>query len=133
MLAQLSAFEVLALVLVMGSLGALAGWAGGAGARLSFSARLDRVEGLLMQVLNRAKGANGQAVAAVQRARASSAEREAEELAAKLAASGRRSPRPRGPLSEQEAEEAQLAHLERVARQRGLALTAPQASEEQTG
>ncbi len=84
MLAQLTAFDLLAAVLVLGSISALCGYAGGAGARLLFAVRVDRVEGLLLQLLNRAKGAAGGAVAQVQRARLTSAEKEAEQLAAKL-------------------------------------------------
>jgi len=87
-LAQLTAFDVLALVLVVGSIAALCGYAGGAGARLLFAVRVDRVEGALFQLLNRSKGAAGQAATQVTKARISSAEKEAEVLAAQLAAKG---------------------------------------------
>lgn len=88
MFAGVTAFDLLAAVLVVGSIAALCGWAGGAGARLLFSMRLDRVEGVVMQVLNRAKGAAGQQRTQEHRARFSSAEKEAEELARQLAARG---------------------------------------------
>lgn len=115
MLAQLSAWDLLQLVLVVGFLAALFGWAGGAGARLTFAMRLDRCESYLLQLLNRAKGANGQAAAKVQRERTTSAEREAEDLAEKLAASPRRRA---APISEED----QLVEWEKVARKRGLAV-----------
>lgn len=83
-LASVTAFELLALVLVVGSIAALFGWAGGAGARLLFAMRLDRVEGVVMQLLNRLKGAKGGEQAQVHRERLSSAEKEAEALAARL-------------------------------------------------
>lgn len=89
MLAQLTAVDVLVLVLVVGSISALFGWAGGAGARLLFAIRLDRIEGAVMTILNRAKGAAGGATAQLQKARLTSAEKEAEELAAKLRAAPR--------------------------------------------
>lgn len=99
MLAQLTAFDVLALVLVVGSIAALCGYAGGAGARLLFAVRVDRVEGALFQLLNRAKGAAGGQAAQIQKQRQSSAEKQAEDLAARLmqtpALDARR--RPRGP------------------------------------
>lgn len=132
MLAQLSAFDVLAFVLVFGLLGALAGWAGGTGARLTYSARLDRVEGLLLQVLNRAKGQAGGETTQQQKRRLSSREQEAEELAEQLRA--RHRPRggggpdirsianvdPDGPLAE-----AALEALEKEADRRGLRTKKP--------
>lgn len=125
MLASLTAFDVLAFVLVFGLIGALAGWAGGTGARLTYSARLDRVEGLLLQVLNRAKGQAGGAVTQQARRRMGTREDEAEELAAALA--GKKRPRglvdvsaiarvdPDGPQAE-----AALDALEREAERRGM-------------
>ncbi len=89
MLSELSAFDVLELALVVGLVAALFGWAGGAGGRLVFSLRLDRIEGVVMTILNRAKGVAGQAKTQVQRDRFSSAEKEAEALAAKLRAAPR--------------------------------------------
>lgn len=122
MLAHLTAFDLLALVLVVGSIAALCGYAGGAGARLSFAVRVDRVEGAVMQLLNRAKGANGGAVAQVQKQRVTSAEKEAEALAAKLVAAGggarQRGPRgtwltgPRSPVDA--AEEESFREIERA-------------------
>jgi hypothetical protein len=85
MLAGVTAFELLVLVLVLGFIGALSGWAGGLGARLGFSARVDRVEGILLQLLNRAKGAAGGEVARQTRELQTSRMKEAEQLAAKLA------------------------------------------------
>ena len=114
MFAQATAFDMLVLVLVLGSIAALAGWAGGLGARLQFAVRTDRVEAALMQLLNRAKGAAGGAVAQQQKVRATSADKEAEQLAAQLAA--KRAPgRPRI-LTDEDA----LDALEAEAKRRGL-------------
>jgi len=125
MLASLTAFDVLAFVLVFGIIGALTGWAGGTGARLTYSARLDRVESLLLQVLNRAKGQQGGEVTQQARRRLSSRDEEAEQLAAALAS--KRGQRklvdvnaiarvdPDGPQAE-----AALDALEREAERRGL-------------
>jgi len=124
-LAQLTAFDVLALVLVVGSIAALCGYAGGAGARLLFAVRVDRVEGALFQLLNRAKGAAGGQAAQVQKQRQSSAEKQAEDLAARLMQQppldARRRPRgPRwltgpspAPTSADQAEQQAFAEIER--------------------
>lgn len=91
MLAQLSAFDVLAFLLVFGFIGALSGYAGGAGARLLYTVRLDRIESVVLSILNRAKGSAGGQAIARRIERTSSAEKEAEALAAQLQASrGRR-------------------------------------------
>ena len=115
MIASLSAFDVLVLLVVLGVVSAMAGWAGGWGARLQFAVRVDRVEGALMQLLNRSKGAAGGAVMQVQKARATSAEKEAEQLAAALAAKARAVAKPRM-LTDEDA----LDALEAEAQRRGL-------------
>jgi hypothetical protein len=112
MLAQLSAWELLNVVLVVGFVAALCGWAGGAGARLTYSARLDRIESTLIQVLNRAKGAAGQAQTQVTRERTSAAAREAEILATRLRAQNIRTVKPVDQWTEHD--------LEAEARRRGL-------------
>jgi hypothetical protein len=112
MLAQLTAFEVVALTLFVCFVAGLFGWAGGAGARLSFAVRLSRVESYVLQVLNRAKGAAGQAQTQVFRERKHSADAEAEALAARLA---RQPALVRKPPSEWTEED-----MEREARRRGL-------------
>src|SRR5260370_40492276 len=61
MFAGATAFDLLVLVLVVGLISAVMGWVGGAGARLSFSARCERLEAQLLQLLNRSKGQSGQA------------------------------------------------------------------------
>jgi len=91
LLAQLSAFDVLAFLLVFGLIGAISGYAGGAGARLLYTVRLDRIESVVLQLINRAKGSVGGQAVARRLERTSSAEKEAELLAAQLQASrGRR-------------------------------------------
>jgi len=85
MFAQLTAFEVLAFVLVFSLVGALAGWAGGKGAVFSLYGRIDRAERFVLQLVNRERGAAGQAQTQVTRARKVGAEAEAEKLAADLA------------------------------------------------
>ena len=115
MLASLSAFDVLVMLVVLGVVSAMAGWAGGWGARLQFAVRVDRVEGALMQLLNRSKGAAGGAVMQVQKARATSAEKEAEQLATALAAKARAVAKPRM-LTDEDALEA----LEAEAQRRGF-------------
>src|SRR5882762_8365970 len=86
LLAQLSAFDVLAFLLVFGFIGALSGYAGGAGARLLYTVRLDRIESVVLQIINRAKGASGGQAVARRIERTTSAEKEAEALAAQLQA-----------------------------------------------
>lgn len=90
MLASLTAFDVLAGVLVVGLIAALAGYAGGAGALLRTTMHLNRVEGAVLAYVNRVKGGNGGAQAQAQRQRVSNAEREAEALAQQLAQRPRR-------------------------------------------
>ncbi len=118
MLAQLTAFDVLVLVLVLGSVAAICGWAGGAGARLSFSMRLRTVEGYLLQLINRSKGAAGQAKLQEQRQRETSVQGQAEQLAAKLR--GVRLAPPVNWDSIPEDDPRALAELERRARASGL-------------
>ena len=109
MFAGATAFELLVLLLVVGCVAAICGYAGGVGARLTFAMRLDRAESYLLQLLNRSKGAAGQAVVAARREATSKADREAEALAAQLRSVGNaRVPRTEG-------------EWEQVARARGLA------------
>ncbi len=91
MLASMTAFEVLVLCLVVCSLGAIAGAAGGLGVRLQLTARLDRTEGLLMQILNRSKGQAGAQKMQAQRGLMARAEDQAAQLWAAMHA---RSPTP---------------------------------------
>jgi len=114
-LAQFTAFDLLTGLLVLGLISALCGYAGGTGARLLFAVRVDRVEGLLLQLLNRAKGAAGGVVAQVQKARLTSAEKEAEQLAAKLSALPKRGLFGRAPRGSADAgEEQSLREIERA-------------------
>jgi len=108
LLAQLSAFDVLAFLLVFGFIGALFGYAGGAGARLLYTVRLDRIESVVFQIINRAKGASGGQAVARRIERTTSAEREAEALAAQLQASRGR----RKLFSRDDPEAAALAEIE---------------------
>lgn len=109
MLAQLSAFDVLAFLLVFGLIGAISGYAGGAGARLLYTFRLDRIENVVLTILNRAKGSAGGQAVARRIERTSSAEKEAELLAAQLQASrGRR----RGLFAPNDPEAPALAEIE---------------------
>lgn len=112
MLAQLSAFDVLVGVLVIGFISALFGWAGGAGARLVFSLRLDKVEAVTMTILNRSKGAIGGERAQQHRNRVTSAEKEAEELAKRLAAQAPRRGRFGRPLPP--VDQAELESLQEI-------------------
>ena len=108
MLAQLSAFDVLAFLLVFGLIGAISGWAGGTGARLLYTVRLDRIESVVMQLINRAKGAAGGQAVQRRIERTTSAEKEAELLAAQLSAGRRR----RGLFSPADPEAAALIEIE---------------------
>src|SRR5207237_1964879 len=88
MLATLTAFEILVVVLCGGLIAALFGYAGGAGARIRDRMRLTELEDAfagLGTVVNRYRGAQGQAVKQENARKLSKVEAEAEELARKLA------------------------------------------------
>src|SRR5260370_20900309 len=61
MLAQVTAFELLVLMLVVAVVVVLVGWAGGKGVALSPHFRLSRLEGVVERWVNTAKGQAGQA------------------------------------------------------------------------
>lgn len=84
MLAGMTAVDVLVLVLVVGFLAALFGWAGGKGAMLSLTWRVDQVERVAGSVLARAKGQAGQASTQKLREQTQSRMAEAETLKAQL-------------------------------------------------
>jgi hypothetical protein len=111
MFASASAFDVLVALLVCGFISALFGWAGGVGARLTFSWRLDRIEAIAASILNRSKGQAGQAKTAETRQATKSAMAEAEALAAQL----RSTPFRRPPQNE--------AELTQLALKRGLVMS----------
>lgn len=114
MLAQLSAFDVLAFLLVFGCIGAISGYAGGAGARLLYTLRLDKIETVVLTLLNRAKGTVGGQAVQRRIERTSSAEKEAEQLAAQLQASRGR----RGLFRQNDPEALALAEIEQEKAQR---------------
>jgi len=118
--AHLTALDVLNLVLVVGFLSALFGWAGGQGALRSHRARLMGIEDQLEAFdarIKRREGAAGQAATQRRRTALQQRDEEAERLAQALAQRGGRALRP---LTEQDEEEAALAQLEREAEARGL-------------
>jgi len=88
-LAQLTPFELLTALLVIGLVSALCGWAGGAGALFRFSARVQAVESIGLQLVNRAKGQAGQVQTQATRNRKLNADEEAEILRQQLLARGR--------------------------------------------
>lgn len=114
MWAQMTAFELFLLVLSVGLVGGITGWVGGMGARLSYAARVDRLEGTLLQVLNRAKGQAGQAQTQITRNMRGTVMQEAEVLRLKLLQGrAQQVPNFRSPEEEQ-------AHWMAVAKSRGL-------------
>jgi hypothetical protein len=122
-LGSLTAIDVVLLLLGIGLVAALFGYAGGTGARIRDRIRLASLEDAfagLAGVVNRYKGAAGQAVAKQQREKLTKREQEAEELALKLQRGRGGGLFPQRPLSEQDAEEQALAQLEREAEQKGL-------------
>jgi hypothetical protein len=84
MLPSATAFDLFALMLAVGFVAALFGWAGGVGGRLSYSFRVERVERTLEQLLNRSKGQAGQAKTQQTRELQKSRMDEAQALAAEL-------------------------------------------------
>ncbi len=122
MAASLTAVDVLNLVLVVGFLAALFGWAGGKGALRSLRADMLNFEGTLEAFDRRIKqreGTAGQAATQRRRTELQTRDDEADKLAQALARGGGRR---RGPaiVTEQDAEEAAITQLEQEARAKGL-------------
>jgi len=121
MAASLTAVDVLNLVLVVGFLAALFGWAGGKGALRSLRADMLNFEGTLEAFDRRIKqreGTAGQAATQRRRTELQTRDDEADKLAQALArGGGRRRP---AIVTEQDAEEAAITQLEQEARAKGL-------------
>ncbi len=119
--AGLTALDVLNLVLVVGFLAALFGWAGGKGALRSLRAELsglgDSLDALDVR-LKRREGSAGQAATQKRKTELQARDDEADKLAQALARGGGRRAGLR--MTEQDAEELRIAELEAKAQRDGI-------------